>query len=124
MAIEAAAVRTSGTTISNATTLHNIASGTPVSRSTLTSAVGEFRRDGDREAAAGDRQADEDHDVGQVLVPGEERSESGFIDESVSGGNRLGTAFSSCVRPLSTAAVDPFVPTTSPCTGNAASASG
>jgi len=37
-----------------------------------TFALSESRRDSDGKAAAGDRQADEDHDVGQLLVPGEE----------------------------------------------------
>ena len=66
----------------NATTLRNIASGTPVSRSMLNGRRGRrVRRDGDR-AATGDRQAEEDHDVASCLYR-QEAIGVGLIDERV-----------------------------------------
>ena len=52
-----------------------------------TFALSESRRDSDGKAAAGDRQADEDHDLASCLYPARRRLESGLMDESVSGGN-------------------------------------
>jgi hypothetical protein len=89
-----------------------------------TLALSESRRDSDGKAAAGDRPADEDHDVGQLLIPGEEAIGVRAHERERVGRKPTRKAFSSCDRAVSTAAVDPFVPTTRTCSGNAASASG
>jgi len=64
---------TSGTAVSKPITRRSTPSWTPVSRSRLNGrlrSVGQAGCRGDRQAAAGDDQADDDHHVGDVLQLG------------------------------------------------------